>query len=899
MLQDIWSDLRYRLRALVQRREMERELDAELRFHLERETEKYIGAGLSHDEAHRLARLAFGGVERAKEESRDARGTRLIETTLRDIRYAARSMRRTPGFTLTAVLCLALGIGATSTVFGIVDALFFRPPPGIGDPAAIVRPYVTVKSEHVYSDGSSRTSYPAYLELRTQTRSLAGLAGYADVSLSVGSGIDARHADGMLVSANYFSVLRVRPALGRFFTADDDAGAGSPPVAVVSDAYWRGPLGGDPAAIGTRLTLNGHPYTFVGVAPEGFHGIDAGAPAIWIPVSQAARVGYGADRLEQRHAFWFTLVGRLAPGVTREAAQAEIAPLLTRMMRADWGAELQPHVTLGPILAAWGPSPSTQATIARWLARAAALVLASACANTANRLLARAVTRRKEIGIRLSMGASRARLVRQLLTESTLLALCGTVLGLLLALWGTGFVPAVGLPPLSFFAHGRVVVFGVVAALVCVLAFGLAPALMAARAELASTMKEGIREGADRRSRLRSGLTIVQVALATVLLTGAGLFVHSLRNVQAIEPGFDVAHLLTGSIDLRSANYGDTAAAAFYDRALERVRHVPGVTGATLVSSAPLSGSLSIVSYSVPGGASTDVAGALDLEKAMRGTRAISVDIGPRYFSTVGTPIVAGRDFTEQDRPGSAPVVIVNQAFAEHEWRGISPLGRCIDIGWKEEVTCYRVVGVVANAKYVSLEEPQRAAFFSPLIQDPAAKRELLIRTEGDPASVMVDVRRALSELDPKLPYVQLETLDEVLRPELQPRRLGASMFSAFGVLALVLAAVGLYGVVSYGVEQRTHELGVRMALGAQPGHVRRLVARQGMMLTLAGLAIGIGGALGLSRLVTHLLYGVTSTDPFTFVGVCALLSIVAVLASLIPASRASRVDPIIALRSE
>jgi predicted permease len=488
--------------------------------------------------------------------------------------------------------------------------------------------------------------------------------------------------------------------------------------------------------------------------------------------------------------------------------------------------------------------------------------------------------------------------VRQLLTESALLALCGTVLGLLFARWGTGLIPAVGLPALSFFAHGRVMLFAIAAALACVLVFGLVPALAATRAELASTLKEGVREGVDHRSRLRSALMVVQVALATVLLVGAGLFVHSLRNVQAIEPGMDVTHLLVGSVDLRRAGYTATTGAALLHRVVERVRRLPGVRGAALVSRIPLSGGFSILPYTVPDGTSGLPSSTLDLQQAMQGTRAIALTVGPRYFTTVGTPILAGREFTEQDRTGRARVVIVNQAFADREWPGARALGRCVNIGFKENMTCYRVVGVVATAKYVNLEEPSRPAFFEPASQT-SVVRVLLMRTTDDPAALAPSVRRALAEVDPTLGGIEVKTLTDVLRPELQPRWLGASMFSAFGLLALVLAAVGLYGVVSYGVEQRTHDLGVRMALGARPAQVRRLVVRQGMVLTLAGLAIGTCGALALSRFVTHLLYGVTATDPITFVAVGIVLAAVALLASLIPAGRAANVDPIVALRNE
>ncbi len=894
MLAEFWSDLRYRLRALFRRGALERDLDDELRYHLEREAEKYAAAGMSLAEARRRARLALGGVDRAKEEDRDRRGTRLLETFLRDVRYAVRSLRRTPGFTITAVLCLGLGIGAVSTVFGIVDVLFFRPPAGVGDPAGIVRPYVTVSSQWLSVRGSPVMSYPAYEEVRDHTRSLSGLAGYSAIPLDVGRGSDARRAGGLLVSGNYFSVLRVRPALGRFFTSDESAGPGSPPVVVVSWSYWRRELGGRPDALGTHLLLNGHSFTVVGVTPKDFHGIDAGAIAMWVPVSQAPRLEADPGVLTQHRAVWFEPVGRLAPGVTRARAQPEIALLATHALRQDWGASLEPKVTLGPALWARGPHPSAQATIARWLALAALLVLAIACANTANLLLARAATRRRDLAIRLSVGASRGRLVRQLLTESALLSLGGTALGLVLARWGTALVPAVGLPPLSFFAHGRVLVFAVAASVLCVFLFGVAPAMAATRTDLATAVKEGARQQVDPRSRLRGTLTVVQVALAVLLLVGAGLFVHSLRNVEAIRPGMDLDHLLVGRIDLAIAGYDDTAAAAFLDRAADRLRHLPGVRGVSIAASTPLSGGITQMDFSVPDGTSgTDN----DMDMRQSSKRAITLRVGPRYFTAVGTPVIAGRGFTRQDNDGP-PVVVVNRAFAEYEWPGQSALGHCVDMGWKD-IKCYRVVGVVSNARYVRLEDPPHRAFFLPVGRNSSWSRVLLIRAGDDPAKLVPAVRQSLVHLDPKLPYVELNPLTDLLLPQLQPRRLGASMFGAFGLLALLLAAVGLYGVVSYSVAQRTHELGVRMALGANRGQVLRMVVGQGAKLALAGLAIGAGAAFAATRFVTHLLYGVSATDSVTFVGVVVVLGATAGLASFIPARRATRVDPQVALRGE
>ncbi|HEX6964630.1 MAG TPA: ABC transporter permease [Gemmatimonadaceae bacterium] len=824
-----------------------------------------------------------------------------MESLLRDVRLAVRAMRRSPSFTAIAVLCLALGIGATSTIFGIVDVLFFRPPAGVGAPGSIVRPYIarTTGSVQTSPTGSSSTSYPEYLDLRDNQRSLSGIAAFMNVALSIGEGLSTEHADGLLVTGNYFSVLAVQPALGRFFAPEEDNGPGSPPAVVLSHAYWQRVFGGDRASIGTQLRIDGRPYTIVGVAPAGFHGLDADAVDLWVPMSQATNVGEDKSFFANRYAIQVQTVGRLARGVTRERAQADLQSIIrhvasqqdtSRAMHLD----PDPKLTLGPILSARGPSVSQQAMMARWLALAAALVLAIACANTANLLLARAATRRKEIAIRLSVGASRWRLVRQLLTESVVLAVLGAAGGILLALWGTQLVPTVGLPPLRFFAQGRVLVFAVAAAVICGILFGLAPALSASRAQLAVAMKEGMREGTDRRSRLRSTLMVAQVALAVVLLTGAGLFVHSLRNVQAIEPGFDVDHLLYASLDLASVGFPDSAVAPFYERALARVRAVPGVTSATLVRPTPMSNSVYMMGYTIPGQSSPSKDARPDPGRLMNGESALTVTAGPDYFTTIGTPIRQGRDFTAADRKGSERVAIVNDAFAKKNWPSESPIGKCIDIA----KDCYTVVGVVANAKYANIEEKQRAAFFLPIAQT-GGSGSLLIRTAGDPSAVIASVRRALLELGSNLPYPELKTLEDQMRPQLQPRRLGAAMFGVFGLLALVLAAIGLYGVISYAVTQRTHEVGIRMALGAQPAHVLSLVVRQGAVLTLAGLVIGVAGALGAARLITHLLFGVSATDPITFVGVAVVLAAVAALASYLPARRATKVDPIIALRAE
>ena len=830
-----------------------------------------------------------------------------MNTVLRDIRFALRTLRRNPSFTTIAVLCLALGIGATSTIFGIVDVLFFRPPAGVTDPGSIVRPYIErdTGSIQTTAGGTLRASFPDYVDMRDNARSLSGIAAFSDIALSVGQGVEARSADGMEVTGNYFSVLGVRPALGRFFVPEEDAGKGAPPAVVISHAYWQRAFGGDRTVLGRSLLIDGHAYPIVGVAPAGFHGIDPAATDVWIPFAQDQLLGQPESHLTNRLSIWVQMVGRLAPGVTREAASAELTTILRHAAESTPMLDPTPELALGSIFAARGPSSPgriSSAKLSLWLAIAAGLLLAIACANTANLLLARAATRRREIAIRLSVGASRWRLVRQLLTESVLLALLGAASGIVLALWGTGLVPAEGLPRLDFFAHGRVLVFATAAAVLCGIIFGLTPALLATRTELSVALKEGVREGVDRRSRLRSMLMVMQVALAVVLLTGAGLFVHSLRNVQSIEPGFDVDHILRASLDLKTAGYGDSAAVAFYDRAVEALRGVPGVRGVTLGAVTPLSGSRYMIGFRVPGHDDPSTSDpTLNLRGLMSGDAPTTIVVGAGYFGAIGTPIIDGRDFTDGDRHGSEPVVIVNESFARHYWPRSSPIGQCIDLGSMEKPVCHRVVGIAADAKYTQIEETHLRAFFVPIAQmgEGQGDRILLIRTAGDPGAAIQTVRAALQGLASDLPYANIETLADVLRPQLQPRRLGAAMFGAFGVLALALAAIGLYGVVSYAVTQRTHEVGIRLALGAQPAQVLRLVVRQGLLLTILGLVIGIAGALAGAHLIAHFLFGVSATDPLTFAGVCIVLGGVAALASYLPARRASRVDPMIALRSE
>jgi putative ABC transport system permease protein len=879
------------------------ELDEEIQSHLAMAARERIERGEPAEAAAHAARREFGNVGQVKELTRQMWAGASFERLLDELRHALRTLRKNPSFTAVAVLTLALGLGATSTMFGVVDTLFLRPPPGVGHPGNLVRLETTLRpgaqppSGPIQIGGYTTSFSRIYQTLRDNARALSGLAAYGALEdVSVGGGADAAPASALLVSGNYFLVLDVRPALGRFFLPAEDAGPGSPSAVVVSHAFWERHLHGDRSAVGKPLDINAHRFTVVGVAPAGFHGIDPGMTALWIPVSQQAHVRLHSEQLVEHPSPWEQMVGRLRPGASHDAAAQQLAAVL---QGASPGlAAFQ--VNLLPVLAARGPHASREALIARWLAVAAALVLAIACANVANLLLARAATRRGDIAVRLALGASRWRLARQVLTESLLLAALGAGAGLLLAIGGARVLPTMGLPTVGVFAQGRVFLFAALAATACGMLFGLAPALSSARAELAIAMKEGGGE-AYPPSRLRALLVVAQVALATVLLSGAGLFVHSLRNLLETDPGFDVAHLLRVSGDLTSAGYNDTTIALFKARAVQRLRELPEVVDASLVSSVPLSGADAVGSYHVPRRAE---------EAAGRGT-AYFAFVGSGYFTTTGTPLVQGRDFTDGDNGASPLVAIVNQALAQREWPHGSPIGECIGPSAR---VCYTIVGVAADAQYVRVGESQRLGWFIPIDQvgpffperfradivaEASEHLTLLVRTARNPVAAIPAVRHALQQLAPSLPYMRVEPFLEVLAPELEPRRLGATMFSAFGGLALVLAAVGLYGLVAYTVQRRTREMGIRIALGAAPRHVLGLVAWQGALLMLTGLAIGVGGGLAMAHLVAHLLFGVSAMDPVTFAGACVLLCGAGLVAGYFPARQALRVDPVNALRAE
>ena len=833
-------------------------------------------------------------------------------TLWQDLRYGWRMMLTSPGLTAVAVASLALGIGANTAIFSFVNAVLLRPLP-VAEPERLV--YLFGGTErHPYGV----TAYPDYVDYRDQSGVFEGLATYSGISLSFTGGERTELVSGSIVSGNYFDVLGVKAALGRTFLPEEDQTPGARPVAVLSHGWWQRRFGGDPQIVGRQLTLNGQSFTVVGVAAAGFQGAGAGETNdLFVPMMMQALVrpprgGYSGemnpDLLSRRSAGWLVVVGRLGPGVTLEQAQSAVATVAGRLRQAYPESNEGRVATLYPASKGDPNARGMLLSVSGLLLATVGLVLLIACANVANLLLARASARRREISIRLALGAGRWRLVRQLLTESALLAFIGGAVGLLLALWTVDLlkqaVPA-GLMPFAFdfSLDGRVLGFTLGLSLLTGMIFGLAPALQASRPDLLPALKDESQSfgtGA-RRFGLRNLLVVVQIALSLVLLIGAGLFLRSLRQAQAIDPGFEPGRVLVAPLNINLLRYTRPQGAEFYRQLVERVEALPGVESASLARVVLLSGAARQSSVLVEGQGGPDRVDRSEgtgggEEVAQQTTLANVVGLG--YLQTMGIALLRGRDFGSQDREGAPGVVIINETFARRHFPGQDPLGRRISLNgprgpWRE------IVGMTRDGKYRTLGEAPAPFVHLPLAQNHETGMTLHVRAAGDPAGLVAAVRGEIRGLERNLPATDIRPLTEQISRSLFPARMGAALLGVFGLIALLLATVGLYGVMSYAVARRTRELGVRMALGAQPGDVLRLVLREGMTLIAAGVGLGLAGALAVTRLLASFLYGVSTTDPATFAGLAALLAAVALLASLIPARRAARVDPMVALRQE
>jgi putative ABC transport system permease protein len=884
---EMLSILMARLRALLRKSEMERELDEELRYHIEQQTEQNIRLGMDSEEARRAARKAFGGVEQAKERSRDARGLRWIEDLWQDLRYGGRMLAKKPGFTLIAVLALTLGIGANTAIFSVVNAILLRPL-AFKDPDRLV----TVSHSNKKLNMISEISAPSFLDYRDRGDVFESAA--AAVSFGVSMNLTGKGEPEQLqargVTASFFPTLGVAAALGRTFLPEEER-RGRDNVVILSYGLWHRRFGAASNILGRTLTLNGNVSTVIGVMPENFRLYRD--DELWYPLALTPE----QTAPNQRRSEWLWMIARLKPGVSLDQAQAAMNAVAgqiiqeTRMYLSDggWGIKIKPlqHEFVEEI------KPALLILLG-----AVGFVLLIACANVANLLLARAAARRKEVAIRTALGASRPRLIRQLLTESMLLALAGAGLGLLLAVWGVDLLIKLyenNIPRAQEVGvDTHVLIFTLGLSVLTGLFFGLAPALQASKMEPTQILKEGGRgsSGAER-ALFRNLLVISEIALALILCVGAGLLIKSFALMLDVNPGFRTQNLLTLQVTLPDNKYSEDQKSVFYLQALEKVKALPGVQAAGAVSDLPLSGSAWSGTFGIDG---RSLAPGEQMPHA--DLRSVSHD----YLQMMGIPLRTGRYFTYRDTPETLNVIIIDDTLARRYWPNEDPIGKRVAFNndsdgrsvWRE------VVGVVGAIKHKALDADSRGTLYFLHSQLPWRSRmNLVARSASDPMSLVSAVRAAIQSVDKDQPIYRVKTMDEWVTESMAQKRFSMLLLGLFAMVALLLAAVGLYGVMSYAVTRRTHEIGVRMALGAQALDVLRLVVRQGMTLALIGAGAGLGGALALTRLLKTLLFGVSATDPLTFTAVPALLAGVALLACWIPARRATKVDPMIVLRSE
>lgn len=810
-----------------------------------------------------------------------------MQALWQDLRYGVRMLRKQPGFTLIAVLTLALGIGANTAIFSLVNTVLLRPLP-IAEPERVfeIMPFFKGMDMGAYS-------HPLYKDLRDQNDVLDGLAAYTFAPMSLSRGNRNERLWGYLVSGNYFEMLGARATQGRMFSPADDRAPGAHPLAVLSHACWQRRFGGDARLIGQTIMLNNHSYTVIGIAPPDFKGtVLFVAPEIYVPMMMSKQIAPASTWLDNRSNGSLFAVGRLKPNVTAAQAKAAFDALAVQFGRTHKGEEdirftFTPPGLLVPLIR------NGTLGFAGVLFAIVGLVLLIACTNLANLLLARATARRKEIAVRLSLGATRWRLLRQLLTESTLLALAGGVVGILSAWWLMDLVMALKPPldvPLAIDLRldWRVLGFTLAVSLVTGVLFGLLPAWQATKPDLVPALKDQASSG-PRRARLRNSLVVAQVALSLVLLVAAGLIVRSLQQVQAMGPGFETERVVTASLDLNLQGYDKARGAAFYRQLMPRLAALPGVQAVSATGFLPLNLDNSYNPIYAEGQPFTRRA---DLPLLATNT------VWPRYFETLGIPLQSGREFTLDEDKEETRVVIVNESFARRFFPGQNAVGKRLRQGGPD-FPFWEIIGVARDSKYFSLGEDAQPFVYFPLARDYKGDAALLLRTSGDAQSLLNAVRHEVRQLDANLPLYDVKTLREHLRLSLFPLRAGAWIAGSFALLALLLAGLGIYGVMSYATAQRTRELGIRIALGAQSSDVWRLVLRQGLILALLGLALGLAGAFGVTRLMTSVLYGVSATDAATFTSVTLLLALVVLLACWIPARRATKVDPMVALRCE
>jgi predicted permease len=897
-----------RLRSQFRQSALDRQLEEELRFHLDMEAEANRKRGMSSVNASSSAERTFGSTQQIKEVYRERRGLPMIEAALRDLQYAFRTIRKSLSLTVIVVISLALGIGANTAIFTLIDAVMLRSLP-VRSPGELVSVGDASRPTALLHGGPMPNvlSYPLYQRLRDENHVFAGLlasgqAGRLDVR--VGSGA-TEEAHGRLVSGNYFQVLGVSPIVGRTFSLEEDRGPGASPVIVISYNYWVNHFGRDLNTPGSTLSVNGSTFTVIGVGPPHFSGEVVGSPTdVWIPLSMQAQVNPGDSRLDRRDTNWLLCIGRLKAGVSVQSARAEVTALVENVLIDFEGAAGSPDqlreirsekVDVQPGGQGFSWIRKHDSSLLFTLMAMVGLVLLTACANVANLLFARGTSRQKEISVRMALGAGRARIIRQLLTESALLAAVAGTAGVVLAGWGCRVLSqlasgASGPNPVPFDVdvHPNVAVLGFNAGISVLTAilFGLAPALRLTRVDLAPALKESARGVSQGRWRLGRVLVVGQLALSTVIVTGAGLFLRSMAHLNSLDVGYSRRNVLVLSADLAGSGYPPSQSLPVSRRLVEHLRSVPGVEGATVSENG-------IFSRLDSGTDSLQVEGFVP---ARKGDSSSSFDqVGPHHFQVLGVPMIAGREFDAHDQAGASTPVIVNETMARFYFGKGDPLGKYLLNGGDH----YTVIGVVKDMKQRNLKSKTERRFYGPLFQsdDTFKKLTFEIRTRGDAAQMIAVIRREIQSFDGNLKVSSIDPVSVLIDQDIGGDRLIAKLSGFFGILVLLLAANGLYGVISYTTARRTNEIGLRMAVGADRGDVIRMVLSETLMLMSVGLAIGLPAALAGARLIAATLAGVSPSDPMTLAAVTLVMLAVGLVAGFIPAARAARVDPVAALR--